>query len=206
METAGSETTGRKGLWVTAKHWWLLPTVAALAILTTAGVISERGPASLKAESVATSTRRIPAPLRAAGVREGGQYRLITRLGRLSVLRSPEDHGHSTSHAEQDIRDRCALGTHVFLVGKSIDESSIAGWNRGFTSTLPCTSIERSCGANGTILVSSPDGIHFCTNGTPSNQDINGPCDKTSSGAFRFVLATATAVTQCPQPTPALLA
>lgn len=202
--TAQSKTTGRNWFRGSAKHWWLLTTLAALAVLTTVQVVSPGDRAPRMAESVATSTRGMPASLRAAG--EGSRYRLITRLGRLSVLRSPEERGRSTSHAEQDVRNVCAMGTHVFLVKTPIDRSSAAGTDRGSTSsTLPCTSIEQSCGANGTILVSSPDGIHFCPGGTPSNQGVTGPCDENSTGALRFVLTTVAAVTQCPQPAPALL-
>ena len=204
VRTAQSKATGRHGFRGSARHWWLLTTLAALAVLTTVQVVSPGDQAPSMAESVATSARGIPAPLRPAG--EGGRYRLITRLGRLSVLRSPEEHSRSTSHAEQDIRNVCAVSTHVFLVKTPIDRSSVAGRDRGSTSsTFPCTSIEQSCGANGTILVSSPDGIHFCPDGTPSNQGVTGPCDENSTGAFRFVLTTVTAVTQCAQPAPALL-
>ena len=204
MRTAQSKTTGRNGFRDATTHCWLLATLAALAVLTTVQVVSPGGQAPPMAESVATSTRGTPAPLRVAG--EGGRFRLITRLGRLSVLRSPEERGRSTSHVEQDIRNVCAVGTHVFLVETSIDRSSAAGRDRGSTSsTLPCTSIEQNCRANGTTLVSSPDGIHFCPDGTPSNQGGTGPCDENSTGAFRFVLTTVTAVPQCPQPTPTLL-
>jgi hypothetical protein len=196
VRTSQSKTTGRNGFRGAAKPWWFLPTLGALAILTTVGVVSPGGPASPKVMSVATSTRGIPAPLRAAG--GGGRYRLITRLGRLSVLRRSEDRARSTSHAEQDIQNVCAVGTHVFWAEAPIDRSSAS-------STLPCTSIERSCEPNGTILVSSPDGIHFCPDGTPSNQGVSGPCDENSTGPLRFVLTRVTAVTQCPQPAPALL-
>ncbi|MGO9857036.1 MAG: hypothetical protein ACLPYY_18595 [Acidimicrobiales bacterium] len=204
MKTAQSKTMGRNGYRETTTHWQLLATLAALAVLTTVQVVSPGDQAPPMAESAATSTRGIPAPLRAAG--DAGRYRLITRLGRLSVLRSPEERGRSTSHAEQDIRNACAVGTHVFLVQTPIDRSSAAGRDRGSTSsTSPCSSIEQGCGANGTILVSSPDGIHFCPDGTPSNQGVTGPCDENSTEAFRYVLTTVTAVAQCPQPTPTLL-
>jgi hypothetical protein len=203
MRTAGSETTGRNGLRGIVKHWWLLPTVAALAFLTSAGAFSQRSSAPPKAESVAASTRAITAPLRAAG--EGGRYRLIARQGRLSVLRSRDDRGRSTGHPQQGIRNLCAVGAHVFLVETQVVRSSASRWDEGFTTMLACTSIEQSCGTNGTILVSSPDGIHFCSNGTPSNQGVNGQCDKNTTGAFRFVLGTSTGLTQCPRPVPALL-
>ena len=193
VRTAQSKTTGRNGFRGSTKHWWLLTTLAVLAVLTTVQVVSPGDQAPPMAESAAASTRGIPAPPGAAGA--GGRYRLVTRLGRLSVVRGPEKRGRSTSHAEQDV---CTEGTHVFLVQSPIDRSAAAGRDRG--STFPCTSIEQSCGANGTI-----DGIHYCPVGTPSNQGVTGPCDENSTGAVRFVLSTVTAVTQCPQPAPAVL-
>ncbi len=205
MRTAQSQTTGNEGIPWTAKHRSLLLTVAALAFLTAVGVVSQEWPAAPKATWVETSSRPVPAPLRAAGAHEGARYRLITRLGRLSILRGPEVRSHPTGHAEQHIRDLCAVSTQVFFVGSPIGESSAAGWNRGFTSTLPCTSIERSCGANGTILVSSPNGIHICPDGTPLSPDVTGTCDGYSTGSFRFVRTMVAAITQCPQPAPALL-
>jgi hypothetical protein len=173
MRTARSETTGRSESSRTAKSRWLLPTVAALAILTAVGV-SPVVLATPKTKSVAASIQRVSAPLH---------------------------HLHVT-YTEQATGGVCAAGTHVFLVGT--DEGSIAGRDRGFTSTLPCMSIERSCGANGTILVSSP-GIHSCPDGTPSSPGVTGSCDGHSTGAFRFVRTTVPAVTQCQQPAPAIL-
>jgi hypothetical protein len=119
-----------------------------------------------------------------------------------------------------------AVGAHVFLVGTPIDESSVAGWDRldrmyrqlaqanplavtyvnagaavetpsrGFTWQLPCMRIEPSCSANGMNVVRSPDGIHFCPDGTPASAGVTGPCNEYSPGAFRFALAIVSAVTQ----------
>jgi hypothetical protein len=55
--------------------------------------------------------------------------------------------------------------------------------------------IEPSCGPNGTNIVRSPDGIHFCPDGTPAKVGVTGPCDEYSPGAFRFSLTIAEAVT-----------
>ena len=66
----------------------------------------------------------------------------------------------------------------------------------GFTWQLPCSRIEPSCGASGTNIVRSPDGVHFCPDGTPAKVGVTGPCDEYSPGAFRFALAIAEAVTQ----------
>ena len=52
----------------------------------------------------------------------------------------------------------------------------------GFTWTLPCMSIEPSCGPGGTNVVRSPDGIHFCPDGTPATLGVTGPCDEYSPG------------------------
>ncbi len=140
------------------------------------------------------------------------------------ALRSPEYFDLYTIYTEQAIRIFTAVGTHVFLVGTPIDRSSVAGWDRlddiyrqmaqanprevtyvdagtavesatgRFTMELPCLSIEPSCGANGMNVVRSPDGIHFCPDGTPSTRGVTGPCDEYSPGAFRFALVMVKAV------------
>jgi hypothetical protein len=144
------------------------------------------------------------------------------------ALRSSQYYSLYTSDTEQAIRMFGAVGTHVFLVGTPIDESSVAGWDRlddiyrqlaqahprtvtyvdagaavesssgGFAWQLPCMSIEPSCGPNGTNIVRSPDGIHFCPDSGPAAAGVIGPCDDYSPGAFRFALAIVRAVTQYP--------
>jgi hypothetical protein len=142
------------------------------------------------------------------------------------ALRSPQYYDLYTTDTEQAIGIFRAAGAHVFLVGTPIDESSVAGWDRldsiyrqlaqddplavtyvdagaavespsgGFTWQLPCMKMEPSCGPNGTNIVRSPDGIHFCPDGTPANAGVTGPCDEYSPGAFRFALAIVSTVTQ----------
>lgn len=141
------------------------------------------------------------------------------------ALWSPRYYDRYTTDTEQAIGIFSAVGAHVFLVGTPIDQSSVAGWNRlddiyrqlaeadplavtyvdaaaavetpsgAFTWQLPCMSIEPSCGPNGSNIVRSPDGIHFCPDGTPATRGVTGPCDEYSPGAFRFALAIASAVT-----------
>ena len=141
-------------------------------------------------------------------------------------LRSPQYYDLYTSYTEQAIGIFSAVGAHVFLVGSPVDESSVAGWDHldniyrqlaranpltvtfvdagasvetatgGFTRALPCMSIEPSCGHDGTNVVRSPDGIHFCPDGTSASRGVTGPCDEYSPGAFRFALAVVSAVTQ----------
>jgi hypothetical protein len=150
------------------------------------------------------------------------------------VLRSPQYYDQYTTDTEQAIGTFSAVGAHVFLVGTPIDESSGTGWDRlddiyrqlaranptgvtyvdagsavespggGFTWQMPCISIEPRCGANGTNIVRSPDGIHFCPDGTPATGGVTGPCDEYSPGAFRFALAILNAVTNYPDGAPAL--
>jgi hypothetical protein len=142
------------------------------------------------------------------------------------AVRSPRYYDLYTGDTEQAIQLFRAAGAHVFLVGAPIDRSSVAGWARlddiyrqlarddplavtyvdagaavespsgGFTWQLPCLSIEPSCGSSGTNTVRSPDGIHFCPDGTLATAGVTGPCDEYSSGAFRFALAIASAVTR----------
>jgi hypothetical protein len=151
------------------------------------------------------------------------------------ALRSAQYYDLYTTDTEQAIGIFSAVGAHVFLVGTPIAQSSVAGWDRlddiyrqlaqanhlavtyvdaaaavesasgGFTWQLPCMSIEPSCGANGTNVVRSPDGVHFCPDGTPSTRGVTGPCDEYSPGAFRFALAMVSAVTQYPHRAPASL-
>ena len=148
------------------------------------------------------------------------------------TLRSPQYYDLYTTYTEQAIGIFSAVGAHVFLVGTPVDESSVAGWDHlddlyrqlaqanpltvtyvdagasvetatgGFTWALPCMSIEPSCGPDGTNVVRSPDGIHFCPEGTPATRGVTGPCDEYSPGAFRFALAMVSAVTQYAYSTP----
>jgi hypothetical protein len=149
--------------------------------------------------------------------------------------RSPQYYDLYTTYTEEAIGIFSAIGAHVFLVGTPIDQSSVAGWDRldaiyrqlaetdplevtyvdagaavessagGFTWRLPCLRIEPTCGPNGTNIVRSPDGIHFCPDGTPATAGVTGPCDEYSSGAFRFALAIVSAVAQYQEREPAAL-
>ena len=58
-----------------------------------------------------------------------------------------------------------------------------------FTLTLPCLAFEPCDGPAGTNVVRSPDGVHFCPDGTAATQGWYSLCDGYSSGAFRFALA-----------------
>jgi hypothetical protein len=142
------------------------------------------------------------------------------------AIRSPQYYALYTADTKQAIGIFSSMGTHVFLVGTPIDESSVAGWDRlddiyqelaqadplavtyvdagaavespssAFTWQLPCINIEPSCGPNGANVVRSPDGIHFCPDGTPATHGVTGPCDEYSPGAFRFALSIVSAITQ----------
>jgi hypothetical protein len=144
------------------------------------------------------------------------------------TVRSPQYYDLYLTYTEQAVGIFAAVRAHVFLVGTPIDESSVQGWNHlddiyrqlavsnplavtyvnagaavespngGFTWQLPCMRMEPSCGANGTNIVRSPDGIHFCPDGTPATAGVTGPCDEYSPGAFRFALAILSAVTHFP--------
>jgi hypothetical protein len=146
------------------------------------------------------------------------------------AIRSAQYYDLYTSDTEQAIGTFAAVGAHVFLVGTPIDSSSAPGWDRlddiyrqlaranplevtyvdagaavespsgGFAWQLPCMTIEPSCRPNGTNIVRSPDGIHFCPDGTPAKVGVTGPCDEYSPGAFRFSLAIVHAVTQYEAP------
>jgi hypothetical protein len=146
--------------------------------------------------------------------------------------RSPQYYDLYTAYTKQAIGIFSAVGAHVFLVGTPVDESSVAGWDQlndiyrqlaqasphtvtyvdagasvetatgSFTWALPCISIEPSCGRDGTNVVRSPDGIHFCPDGIPAARGVTASCSEYSSGAFRFALAMMNAVTQYAYSTP----
>ncbi len=145
---------------------------------------------------------------------------------------SPQFYDLYTIYTKQAIAIFSGVGAHVFLVGTPVDESSAAGWDHlddiyrqlaqanpltvtyadagasvetatgGFTWALPCMSIEPSCGHDGTNVVRSPDGAHFCPNGISASRGVTRPCDEYSPGAFRFALAMVSAVTQYAYSTP----
>jgi hypothetical protein len=148
------------------------------------------------------------------------------------ALRSPQYYDLYTAYTVRAIGIFSAVGAHVFLVGTPVDESSVGGWNQlddlywqlaqanplvvtyvdagasvetatgGFTWVLPCMRVEPTCGPDGSNVVRSPDGIHFCPDGTPTSRGVTGPCDEYSSGAFRFALAIVSAVTRYPNSSP----
>lgn len=142
------------------------------------------------------------------------------------AIGSPRYYDLYAAHTAQAIAAFSAVGAHVFLVGTPINRSSVAGWDRldgiyrqlaeadplvvtyvnagasvespngAFTWQLPCLSIEPSCGSNGSNVVRSPDGIHFCPDGTPATAGVTGPCNEYSPGAFRFAVAIESAVAE----------
>jgi hypothetical protein len=57
-----------------------------------------------------------------------------------------------------------------------------------FTWSLPCLPSE-VCGPGGTIVVRSPDGVHFCPDGHATITGTYDVCDVYSSGALRFAAA-----------------
>ena len=58
-----------------------------------------------------------------------------------------------------------------------------------FTWTLPCLSGEQCTGPDGTNVVRSPDGVHFCPDGNTTQEGPYDVCDVYSSGAWRFAMA-----------------
>jgi hypothetical protein len=145
---------------------------------------------------------------------------------------SPQYYDLYRTYTKRAIGIFSAEDVHVFLVGTPVDEFSMPGWDQlddiyrqladanpltvtfvdagasvetaagGFTWALPCIRIEPRCGQDGTNVVRSPDGIHFCPDGTPATLGVTGPCEEYSSGAFRFALAMMNAVTQYAYSTP----
>ncbi|CAN5537218.1 hypothetical protein BH10ACT2_BH10ACT2_14610 [soil metagenome] len=58
-----------------------------------------------------------------------------------------------------------------------------------FADELPCAAAEQACGASGSNVVRTDDGVHFCPGPSPAY-----PCPVYASGAFRFAQAIADAI------------
>ncbi len=58
-----------------------------------------------------------------------------------------------------------------------------------FAHELPCGAAEQACGASGSNVVRTDDGVHFCPGTSPAY-----PCPVYASGAFRFAEAIADAI------------
>jgi hypothetical protein len=61
--------------------------------------------------------------------------------------------------------------------------------NGRVTWTLPCLRSEPCVGPQGTNIVRSPDGTHFCPDGRTAIEGSFDVCDVYSSGAYRFAAA-----------------
>lgn len=90
-----------------------------------------------------------------------------------------------------------------------VDAGAAVEQQGAFTETLPCLATEPCTGPNGTNVVRSPDGVHFCPTGVTHLEANAEVCDVYSSGALRFAsamlgpaLAPATAVTALAPPSP----
>ena len=116
------------------------------------------------------------------------------------ALRSPQYYELYATYTEQAIEIFRAVGAHIFLVGTPIDQSSVAGWDhlddiyRQLAQADPAYVTYVDAGAavesperwvhRGVALpehraelwperhntVRSPDGIHFCPDGTPATR------------------------------------
>jgi hypothetical protein len=70
-----------------------------------------------------------------------------------------------------------------------VDAGTAVEQGGAFTFRLPCMSDERCSGPNGTNVVRSPDGVHFCPTGRTRLEANAEVCDVYSSGALRFASA-----------------
>lgn len=123
----------------------------------------------------------------------------------------------------QSVEAFSAAGVHSFLIGAPMNygevENSNTSWdhlneiyaaiaashpdvtfvnvgasvekNSQFTWTLPCLSFESYCGPGGQNIVRAPDGGHFC----PQDPNAGSACAAWNSGAIRYGMAMAQAVT-----------
>ena len=66
-----------------------------------------------------------------------------------------------------------------------VDAGAAVESNGQFTWSLRCLPHE-PCGPNGTDIVRSPDGVHFCPDGNATISVPYDVCDVYSSGALRF--------------------
>jgi hypothetical protein len=134
-------------------------------------------------------------------------------------LGTPQYYAKYRSDTQTAISIFRAVGTKVVLAGLPLDASaglslnvtqlnqlyqSLAAGNVGvtyddagqaveadgqFTWTLPCLPDEPCTGPDGTNVVRSPDGIHFCPDGHTTLVGALEECDVYSSGALRFAAA-----------------
>jgi GDSL-like Lipase/Acylhydrolase family len=134
-------------------------------------------------------------------------------------LGTPQYYAKYESDTQSAISIFRAIGTKVVLAGLPLDASavlsqnvtqlnqiyqSLASRNVGvtyddagqaveaggqFTWTLPCLPDEPCTGPDGTNVVRSPDGIHFCPDGHTTLVGALEECDVYSSGALRFAAA-----------------
>jgi hypothetical protein len=143
----------------------------------------------------------------------------FTRCMDGDALRSPQYYAKYASDAKAAIARFRPEGARVILVGAPIDQSSSLTDNAlalnevfasvaagvpgvtyvdagaaveeggAFTTTLRCLSDEPCTGPNGTNVVRSPDGVHFCPTGRTRLEANAEVCDVYSSGALRFASA-----------------
>jgi hypothetical protein len=70
-----------------------------------------------------------------------------------------------------------------------VDAGAAVEQHGAFTFSLACLPREPCTGTNGTNVVRSPDGVHFCPTGQTQLGANAEVCDVYSSGAFRFASA-----------------
>ena len=108
---------------------------------------------------------------------------MVVLLGQPSV--SPDNvDGNSLVVALNELYTEFALAPGVSFVDAG---AALENEDGTFAERLPCRADEPECGADGSIVVRSEDGVHFCPGTYVS------PCPTYSSGAVRFAEAIAVA-------------
>jgi hypothetical protein len=95
---------------------------------------------------------------------------------------------HASSNTEHLNAMYASLAARVR--GVSYDDAGQSVLAHGkFTWTLPCLRSEPCSVPEGTNVVRSPDGTHFCPDGATTMEGSFEVCDVYSSGAYRFAAA-----------------
>jgi hypothetical protein len=108
---------------------------------------------------------------------------------RVVLIGAPVDaDARASSHAQHLNAMYASLAAHVRGVSYEDAGRSVLA-NGRFTWTLPCLHSEPCAGPQGTNVVRSPDGTHFCPDGRTAIEGSFDVCDVYSSGAYRFAAA-----------------
>ncbi len=116
---------------------------------------------------------------------------LTSRGGRVVFAGSPI----TLTNSDRTMQNMYAELAGVVPGASFVDAGQAVTPGGAFTWTMPCLPGESGC-SNGTVVVRSPDGTHFCPGAPPAYRGIVFVCPVWSGGAFRFGAAMGAAARQ----------